>query len=249
MPLFQGITLLAKQLFAEIVRLGKPAGTPGPSSTMQAIYGSPELVVLGIAGDLALQVDGPAIWMKTGSRTIVTSDGWVQVAIPITAIIEALAFSRQYMAFSGSSLDTVVGSIDFYFRFSANLDATAIPSDNNNISDSIISETDIGPGIAAQRLAVRAGSVSGLVMRSSSTLDLVQPFVDVADDTGPFVRTFLSAITPMPADTNVRFDAIAIPYPVNSRYRAGYRTTTGAAFSYDMQVELEITTPVSATTA
>jgi hypothetical protein len=118
-------------------------------------------------------------------------------------------------------------------------------ADNNNISDSIVAATDIGPGIAAQRLAVRAGTVSGLVMRTSTTIDLVQPFVEIADDTGPFVRTYLSPITAMPVDTNVRFDAIAIPYPVNSRYRAGYATTTGAAFSYDMQVELEITTPTS----
>jgi hypothetical protein len=243
------MTKILSQLFAELIRLGKPPGVPGPSSAQQAIYGSPENVVIGIAGDVVWQIDGPAIWMKTGSRTYVSSQGWVQIAVPIEAIVEAIAFSRQYMAFSGSALDTVIGSIDFFFRFSANLDATAIPTDNNNISDSIISETDIGPGISAQRLAIRAGSVSGLVMRSSTTIDLVQPFVEVADDTGPFVRTFLSAITPMPADTNVRFDAIAVPYPVNSRYRAGYRTTTGAAISYDMQVELEITTPTSTTIA
>jgi hypothetical protein len=245
MPNFQGLTLLAKQLFAELVRIGTPAGTPGPSSSMQAIYGEPEGIVLGIGGDFVIQVDGPALWMKTGSRIIVTSTGWVPIAIELAD----LAFSRQYMAFSGTSLDTVTGSLDFFFRFSANLDATAIPSDNNNISDSIVSETDIGPGVSAQRLAVRAGSVSGLVMRTNATIDLVQPFVEVADDTGPFVRTFLSPITPMPADTNVRFDAIAIPYPINSRYRAGYRTTTAAAFSYDMQVELEITTPTSLTEA
>jgi len=243
------MTKILSQLFAEIVRLGKPPGVPGPSSTQRAIYGSPENVVVGIAGDLVFQIDGPAIWMKTGSRTFVSNQGWVQVAIPIQAIVEAIAFSRQYMAFSGNSLTTVDGSLDFFFRFSANLDATGVPADNNNISDSIISETDIGPGISAQRLAVRAGSISGLVMRSSTTIDLVQPFVEVADDTGPFVRTFLSPILGMPADTNVRFDAIAVPYPVNSRYRAGYRTTTTAPISYDMQVELEITTPVSATIA
>ncbi len=249
MAAFQNLTLLAKQLFAELVRLGNPAGTPGPSSAMQAVYGNPNDSVLGIAGDLVVQVDGPAIWMKTGSRTLVTSDGWVQVAVPIEVIVAEFGFSRQYMAFSGSSLDTANGTVDFFFRFSANLDASGVPSDNDNISDSIIAATDIGPGISAQRLAVRAGSVSGLVMRSSTTIDLVQPFVEVADDTGPFMRTYLSPITPMPFDTNVRFDAIAIPYPVNSRYRAGYSTTTVGIVSYDMQVELEITTPVSGTTA
>jgi hypothetical protein len=238
MAAFEDLTLLAKRLFAGLVRVGTP---PAPSTTISPCVGSPEGVVLGDQGDLAVQIDGPALWMKTGEPRILSTTGWVQVAGPIPV----LAVSRQYMAFSGNGLDTVAGSLDFFFRFSADLDATGVPADNNNISDSIISETDIGPGIAAQRLAVRAGTISGLVMRTSATIDLVQPFVEVADDTGPFVRTFLSAITAMPADTNVRFDAIAIPYPVNSRYRAGYRTTTGSAFSYNMQVELEITTPTS----
>jgi hypothetical protein len=80
MSAFENLTLLAKQLFAGLVRVGSPPGVPGASSTIRALYGSPEGVVTGIAGDTVFQVDGPAIWMLTGSRTSFHKTGWVRVA-------------------------------------------------------------------------------------------------------------------------------------------------------------------------
>lgn len=237
MPAFKSLTVLAKQLFAELVRLGSPSDTPGASSSMQAVFGSPEGVVLGIGGDLVVQVDGPAIWMKTGSRTFISTTGWRRVAIPLELIVP----SRQYMAFSGTSLSAVPNPLDFFFRFSANLDATAFPN-AQNLSDSIIAEQDIGPGISAQRLAVRSGSFTRLVMRSSVDIASVQPWVEIAVGAGPFVRSFISGPTFMGGETNTIFDIGPIDYPIGSRYRAGYTTDGLSSFDYDMQSELEVTT-------
>jgi hypothetical protein len=239
MSAFENLTLLAKQLFAGLVRVGSPPGVPGASSTIRAVNGSPEGVVIGIAGDTVFQIDGPAIWMLTGSRTSFHNTGWVQIAAPV----EALAVSRQYLAFSGTSLQAVPNPLDFFFRFSANLDAQAFPN-AQNLSDSIISEQDIGPGIAAQRLAVRAGSFTRLVMRASVDIASVQPWIEIAmGDAGPFVRTNIAPPTFMPGNVNVAFDITALNYPLNSRYRAGYTTDGLDSFDYDMQSELEITTP------
>jgi hypothetical protein len=72
-------TIIAESVLTEVLRIGKPPAVPGPSSTMQAVNGSPNGVLLGVAGDIAVQVDAPAIWQKTGSRTILTNTGWVLV--------------------------------------------------------------------------------------------------------------------------------------------------------------------------
>jgi Pectate lyase superfamily protein len=73
-------TMLFQRVQAGKVRLGVPVNRPGASTRLQSIIGSPEGVVPGVASDVVFSREPVAIWQKTGSATVFTTDGWILVA-------------------------------------------------------------------------------------------------------------------------------------------------------------------------
>ena len=78
MPRFQSQSISAEQVHTGILTIGAPPGRPGARSTQQVIHGSPEGALYGTRGDVAIDVDEPAIWIKTGSETISSASGWIR---------------------------------------------------------------------------------------------------------------------------------------------------------------------------
>jgi hypothetical protein len=155
--------------------------------------------------------------------------------------------SREYYTFSSTALSAPIGGQDFYFQFGALLDVATFGASgaNSNVSNSILDFSEGAASISAEKLSVRAGSVTGLVMRLTGVvppLDGVQPFVEVAVGGGAFVRTYTAAAQPMGPNNNLDFLVAPVAFPVNARIRAGYTTTSLTIVDYTMQAELEITT-------
>lgn len=85
MTAFEGLTILTRSLQAGQIRIGDPVERPSTWSRQRARSGSPEGVEFGTRGDVIWDTLTPAVWQKTGSPTIATNVGWVQLA-PTTTI-------------------------------------------------------------------------------------------------------------------------------------------------------------------
>jgi hypothetical protein len=156
--------------------------------------------------------------------------------------------SREYYTFSSTALSAPIGAQDFYFQFGALLDVATFGASgaNSNVSNSILNFSEGAASISAEKLSIRAGSVTGLVMRLTGVvppLDSVQPFVEVAVGGGGFVRTYTAPAQAMGPNNNLDFAVAAVDFPVNARIRAGYTVTSLTIVDHTMQAELEITTP------
>jgi hypothetical protein len=162
--------------------------------------------------------------------------------------------TRQFYDFSGDDLETLAGPPqDYYFQFTSymNVPLFAAATFNNNRSDTIMNPLSGEGGIvsiAAEKLILRAGSATGLVMRLLNTgggvpLASVEPFIEIAVGPGAFVRTSLAPAQAMTPNINVVFPVTPVDFPVDSRIRMGFTVTELTVFEFDMIASVEMTTP------
>jgi hypothetical protein len=70
------ITSVRHQVFAELLQLA----SGGEKVNFRVVRGSPEGVLVGVRGDVAIDTDGAMLWIKASpSKTVRTSTGWVPV--------------------------------------------------------------------------------------------------------------------------------------------------------------------------
>ncbi len=154
--------------------------------------------------------------------------------------------SREFYSFS-SIINLGPGDTDNYFRFSGYVDyqTNFPPAPTNNQSETILPPDEGGAAsISAEKIAIRAGSVTGMVVRHNNVVAITMtPFVEVAVGGGAFVRTLTAAPQAVPANTNYSMPVAPVDFPVDSRVRVGVITTLLTITLFTIQAELEITTP------
>lgn len=85
MPAFKSKTLLLQALEASLVVVGSPPDVPATKARIQSFRGNPNGNVAGTSGDLVIDTDTPSIWQKTGSPSVLTTTGWVQIGTGSTS--------------------------------------------------------------------------------------------------------------------------------------------------------------------
>ena len=72
-------TLQLATLETGLLVVGSPPDVPLAKHRQYAFHGNPNGHVFGTSGDLVIDVDTPAIWQKSGSYTVLSNTGWVQI--------------------------------------------------------------------------------------------------------------------------------------------------------------------------
>jgi hypothetical protein len=143
--------------------------------------------------------------------------------------------SRQTQTFSTSTLSMSVGP-SYYLQFSSGVTTEPLA---DNASESILQDNEGVVPISAEKFAIRAGTVSALVIRTSTPI-IIDAFVELAVGAGAFVRTVAAAGVAVAANTNVVVPIEPVEFEADTRIRVGYTSAVNAVA--DVQAELELTT-------
>ncbi len=146
----------------------------------------------------------------------------------------------QSFDFSALALSMVSTDFGNYVTWSGSLDFGTV----TDTSDAIIafaSDEDLAafPGVA--KLTIRAGSLTGMVIRTTTPL-IIDAFIEISVGAAAFVRTVIATGEAIAANANVVVPITPTAFATDTRIRVGY-TIVGNVVA-DVMVALEITTPI-----
>lgn len=150
--------------------------------------------------------------------------------------------SLDYYSFSTTDLSITEESVEFFFGFSAALLFLPTPG---GMTGAINDSSTAGAfAVAWEKLTIRAGAVTSVVMRTDEGFTVDTLFLDISVGNAAFVRTVLASAVVLPANTNVLVPIDITPFGEDSRIRMGFTTDGTFTVTPTLNVEVEIATPI-----
>lgn len=119
-------TLQLAALETGLLVVGSPPDVPVAKHRQYAFHGNPNGHVFGTSGDLVIDVDTPAIWQKTGSYTVLSNTGWVQIGTA-GASNDSLAYGLRVVGVNPVSPNGSIDTSVILFNAQATPDIATLP--------------------------------------------------------------------------------------------------------------------------